>query len=60
MSIVDHPGNISQAPVTNAGAMEKTIRRLGIVPFFTNAIPGYSIEELTPKELWFNEDNLGP
>ena len=60
MSIVDHPGNISQAPVTNAGAMEKTIRRLGIVPFFINAIPGYSIEELTPKELWFNEDNLGP
>ena len=60
MSIVDHPGSLSHAPVTNAGAMEKTIRRLGIVPFFINAIPGYSIEEMTPKELWFSEECLGP
>ena len=60
MSIADHPGNLPEAPVTHAGAMEKTIRRLGIVPFFINAIPGYSIEELTPKELWFSDECLGP
>ena len=60
MSIANQTGQISQTPISNAGAMEKTIRRLGIVPFFTNAIPGFSIEEMTPGGLWFNDDNLGP
>ena len=30
------------------------MRRLGIVPFFENPVPGYSIEELTPLEFWFD------
>jgi hypothetical protein len=30
------------------------IEALGIVPFFENPIPGYSIEEMTPRENWFD------
>lgn len=42
--------------------MHDTIVRLGIVPFFENIIPGYSIEELTPPQFWFNDEDgqLGP
>ncbi|MBQ7708400.1 MAG: hypothetical protein IJT74_00570 [Bacteroidales bacterium] len=45
--------------VTCAEAMLDTIRDLGIVPFFANVIPGYSIEEMTPPENWFDtQENL--
>lgn len=39
--------------------MLDVIRELGIVPFFENVIPGYSIEEMTPQENWFDgQENL--
>lgn len=45
--------------VTSAEAMLSTIREMGIVPFFANLIPGYSIEEMTPPENWFDsQENL--
>ena len=45
--------------VTSAEAMLETIQELGIVPFFENAIPGYSIEEMTPPQNWFDtQENL--
>ena len=45
--------------VTSAEAMLDTILDLGIVPFFENIIPGYSIEEMTPPENWFDtQENL--
>ena len=34
--------------------MLETILELGIVPFFENVIPGYSIEEMTPRSNWFD------
>ena len=34
--------------------MERAICELGIVPFFTCAIPGYSIKELTQPGFWFD------
>ena len=40
--------------------MVETVLELGIVPFFENPIPGYSIEEMTPPEFWFEGDELGP
>ena len=48
--------------MVSAEAMLKTVKELGIVPFFENPIRGYSIEELTPKEFWFDgeSDTLGP
>lgn len=45
--------------VSSAEAMLDTILELGIVPFFENVIPGYSIEEMTPAENWFDtQENL--
>ena len=46
--------------VKSPEAMYENIKKLGIVPFFVNAVPDFSIEEMTPAELWFNEDELGP
>lgn len=40
--------------VTGPEAMLETIQELGIVPFFENVIPGYSIEEMTPPQNWFD------
>ena len=45
--------------VTSAETMLGAIEALGIVPFFENPIPGYSIEEMTAKENWFDgQDDL--
>lgn len=60
MGIDQHPGDCYDAPVTGPETMHGTIRTLGIVPFFVNAIPGFSIEEMTPKSLWFSDEDLGP
>ena len=60
MGIEVHHGTGSFQPVTSPETMYGTIARLGIVPFFVNDIPGFSIEELTPGGLWFDDDQLGP
>lgn len=62
MSIVKHAGNPGAAVITSPESMYAAIKRLGIVPFFENAVRGYSIEEMTPKEFWFDDDTdeLGP
>ena len=36
------------------------IHTRGFVPFFKNSIPGFSLEELTPPELWFSDEQEGP
>ena len=41
-------------------SMLRLIRRFGILPFFSNPIPGYSVEEHTAPEFWFTEESLGP
>ena len=48
--------------VNSPEALVATIKACGIIPFFENAVPGYSIEEMTPREYWFDgeEDTLGP
>ena len=35
------------------------VERLGFLPFFRNAIPGFSVAEHVPRELWFT-DEPGP
>jgi len=59
MSIGRHVGTL-EARVTGPDAMIETVLELGIVPFFENPIRGWSIEELTPREFWFDGDELGP
>lgn len=39
--------------------LEETVQRLGFLPFFANSIKGFSIEEHTPPEVWFTEEE-GP
>lgn len=60
MSIVSHPGDGAYMPVRTPESMIRTIMEMGIVPFFINPVAGYSIQELTPGELWFNDDDMGP
>ena len=62
MSIGRHAGNLRHPSVHNAESMYGTIQEWGLIPFFENVIPGYSIEELTPARYWFDgeEDGLGP
>ncbi len=51
----DHKAIGPAAPrIASAEAMLDVIRTLGIVPFFENVIPGYSIEEMTAPENWFD------
>ncbi|MBR2747797.1 MAG: winged helix-turn-helix transcriptional regulator [Bacteroidales bacterium] len=42
------------ATVLSAETMLDAIEALGIVPFFENPILGYSIEEMTSRENWFD------
>jgi len=47
--------------VNSSQSMTKLIRSVGIIPFFKGTIPGFSIEDLTPKNYWFStSDDLGP
>lgn len=64
MSIGHHSGNPFGIMVMNADSMLVAIKEKGIIPFFANAVKGYSIEELTAPQFWFdsdeNEGELGP
>lgn len=55
------PAAIRCAPwVQNEETMLEVIRWAGIIPLSESVIPGWSIEEHTPLELWFGDDELGP
>lgn len=45
--------------ITRSTDIEAITREYGILPFFKNRIPGFSIEENTPDYLWFTEED-GP
>ena len=47
-------------PIDSPAALEAAVLELGFLPFFRNAIPGFSVEERTPPELWFARDRDGP
>ena len=48
------------AAITGPEVLIAETRRLGFLPFFSNEIPGFSIEEHTPARLWFSETEDGP
>lgn len=42
-------------------AMVEVVRRVGLIPFFRNPVPGWSIEDMTAPGCWFDADGvLGP
>lgn len=46
--------------VRDAASMLALIRDAKMIPFFSNALPGYSVEEHTLPEFWFTDEHLGP
>ena len=40
--------------------LEKLVAKMGFLPFFANGIEDFSIEEFTPQELWFSDEEEGP
>lgn len=60
MPINRTPGEIRTPAVLSAEGMLSLIKEFQLIPFFVNPIPGYSVEEHTPPDLWFTEDILGP
>ena len=36
------------------------VKACGLIPFFENPIEGFSVEEMTPAEHWFDSESLGP
>lgn len=37
------------------GDIEKLVSEMGFLPFFSSDIPHFSIEEFTPRDLWFSD-----
>lgn len=46
--------------VHSAGDVIRLVGHTGFLPFFANHIPGFSVEECCPRELWFAEGVDGP
>lgn len=46
--------------IRSAESMAEMVQACGYLPFFRNQIPGFSVEEHTPEELWFAEEAEGP
>lgn len=46
--------------IRSAEDLDNLVLEYGFLPFFRNDIPGFSVEEHTPPELWFADDMDGP
>lgn len=47
--------------IVSPESMVAAIRDVGIIPFFKGPVPGFSVEEMTPPEHWFDSsEELGP
>ena len=60
MSIFRHSGNPFGVRITDSASMLEAVRAYGFLPFFENAVPGFSVEELTPPSCWLSDEQLGP
>ena len=60
MSISQHKGLVYSPEVRDKASMLALVREYRLVPFFENPIAGYSVEEHTPPEFFFSDDELGP
>jgi len=46
--------------IYNPEALETLVMEMGFLPFFQNEIPGFSVGEYTPRNLWFSDHGDGP
>ena len=51
--------NIKDLWICSEEDLVRAVHELGILPFFANSIPGFSIEEHVPSDIWFT-DQPGP
>lgn len=49
--------NMTKREITDYLELEQLILDMGFLPFFKNVVPGFSVEEHTPWELWFPDDD---
>ncbi|MBO4421959.1 MAG: hypothetical protein J5879_00855 [Clostridia bacterium] len=42
--------------ITNPGELEDAVQKTGFLPFFRNAVGGFSLEERCPRRLWFTSE----
>lgn len=42
--------------ISDAGDIARVVNRQGFLPFFASDIPDFSLEEITPPQLWFPDD----
>lgn len=52
--------DFSDISLHNSAELEQLVLNVGFLPFFKNKIPGFSVEEMTPREYWFNDEVEGP
>ena len=58
MSIGAHTTRLTEPLVSGWESMYRLIRQVGLLPFFENPIPGFSLEEHTDAEHWFTDESL--
>ena len=46
--------------IRSSEELAKLVEEIGFLPLFGNDIPGFSLKDCTPKELWFVEGVKGP
>ena len=46
--------------VRSADELEELVHEWGFLPFFRSRVPGFSVEEHIPRELWFSDEEDGP
>lgn len=46
--------------IYSASDLSRLVQEYGFLPLFKNQIPGFSVEEHTPPELWFADGVEGP
>ncbi len=60
MSIAAHSGRVCLPEVVSPETMHDLILEYGIIAFFENPVPGFSVEDHTSADNWFHDDFLGP
>ena len=51
---------ITLPPIRFQSDLIRTVREYGFLPFFSGPIPGYSIDDAVPPEVWATNRGLGP
>ena len=46
--------------IHSAAELSDLVKDVGFLPFFANSIPGFSVEESTPRKHWFSGEVEGP